>query len=261
MLWIYLPSSTDLKLCSNVPIIHFVNTWTFLTVFTSRNLGPNIWERSKIDWFTFFGLLPGRAISISWILLVYFFWFTSREVSTNWLWFTLVYLQTIDGLLIFAILLVYSGLLGFEIYFLDMSEIHCIKNAKNQKSTFDLRWAMHSVEIWQTIIFFIWYSLGLVSIIVMYVYCKDFSFLWGKAQKFTNTTQHYCSIFSTLPFHVLNPDCILRFYQVETIERCWKSIKALRWMVASRSFASINHGHKKFVSGQFFCLISIFEIL
>ena len=27
-------------------------------------------------------------------------------------WFTLVYLQTIDGLLIFAILLVYSGLLG-----------------------------------------------------------------------------------------------------------------------------------------------------
>ena len=94
-----------------------------------------------------------------------------------------------------------------------------------------------------------------------HVYCKDFSFLWGKAQKFTNTTQHYCSIFSTLPFHVLNPDCILRFYQVETIERCWKSIKALRWMVASRSFASINHGRKKFVSGQFFCLISIFEIL
>ena len=32
-------------------------------------------------------------------------------------------------------------------------------------------------------------------------------------------------------------------------------------MVASRSFASINHGCKKFVSGQFFCLISIFEIL
>ena len=28
-----------------------------------------------------------------------------------------------------------------------------------------------------------------------HVYCKDFSFLWGKAQKFTNTTQHYCSIF------------------------------------------------------------------
>ena len=41
-----------------------------------------------------------------------FFWFTSREGSTNWLWFTLVYLQTIDGLLIFGILLVYSGLLG-----------------------------------------------------------------------------------------------------------------------------------------------------
>ena len=50
----------------------------------------------------------------------------------------LVFTQTTDGLLILRILLVYSGLLGFEIYFLDMSEIHCIKNAKNQKSTFDL---------------------------------------------------------------------------------------------------------------------------
>ena len=126
MLRIYLPSSTDLKLCSDVPIVDFVDTWTFVTIFTSRHLGPNIWECSTIDWFTFFGLLPGRAVSISWIWLVYFFWFTSREDSTNWLWFTLVYLQTIDGLLIFAILLVYSGLLGFEIYFLDMSKLNYV---------------------------------------------------------------------------------------------------------------------------------------
>ena len=122
MLWIYLPSSTDLKLCSDVPIIHFVNTWTFLTVFTSRHLGPNIWERSTIDWFTFFGLLPGRAVSISWIWLVYFFfglllgravpigcgllWFTYRLLTDYWFlpfcWFTLVYLV-------------------YEFYFLDMS--------------------------------------------------------------------------------------------------------------------------------------------
>ena len=38
MLRIYLPSSTDLKLCSDVPIVNFVNTWTFITVFTSRYL-------------------------------------------------------------------------------------------------------------------------------------------------------------------------------------------------------------------------------
>ena len=85
-----------------------------------------IWLVYSFGLVYFFGLLPGRAVSISWIWLVYFFWFTSREDSTNWLWFTLVYLQTIDGLLIFAILLVYSGLLGFEIYFLDMSAHLCI---------------------------------------------------------------------------------------------------------------------------------------
>ena len=51
MLWIYLPSSTDLKLCSDVPTVNFVDTWTFVTVFMSRYLGPNIWvlaNRSKM---------------------------------------------------------------------------------------------------------------------------------------------------------------------------------------------------------------------
>ena len=43
MLWIYPPSSTDLKLYSDVPTVDFVDTWTFVTVFTSRHLGPNIW--------------------------------------------------------------------------------------------------------------------------------------------------------------------------------------------------------------------------
>ena len=43
MLRIYLPSSTDLKLCSDVAIVDFVDTWTFVAVFTSRHLGPNIW--------------------------------------------------------------------------------------------------------------------------------------------------------------------------------------------------------------------------
>ena len=43
MLRIYLPSSTDLKLCSDVPTVDFVDTWTFVTGFTSRYLGPNIW--------------------------------------------------------------------------------------------------------------------------------------------------------------------------------------------------------------------------
>ena len=33
----------DLKLCSDVPIVDFVDTWTFVTIFTSRHLGPNIW--------------------------------------------------------------------------------------------------------------------------------------------------------------------------------------------------------------------------
>ena len=33
----------DLKLCSDVPIVNFVDTWTFVTVFTSRHLGRNIW--------------------------------------------------------------------------------------------------------------------------------------------------------------------------------------------------------------------------
>ena len=43
MLRIYLPSSMDLKLCADVPTVDFVNTWTFVTIFTSRHLGPNIW--------------------------------------------------------------------------------------------------------------------------------------------------------------------------------------------------------------------------
>ena len=116
MLRIYLLSSMDLKLCSDVPIV--------VTVFTSWHLGPNIWERSTIDWFTFFGLLPGRAVSISWIWLVYFFfglllgravpigcgllWFTYRLLTDYWFlpfcWFTLVYLVC-------------------YVYFLDMSAI------------------------------------------------------------------------------------------------------------------------------------------
>ena len=47
MLRIYLPSSTDLKLCSDVPIVNFVDTWTFVTIFTSRHLSPNIWVLAK----------------------------------------------------------------------------------------------------------------------------------------------------------------------------------------------------------------------
>ena len=43
MFWIYLPSSTDLKLCSDVPIVDFVDTWIFVTILTSRHLGSNIW--------------------------------------------------------------------------------------------------------------------------------------------------------------------------------------------------------------------------
>ena len=43
MLRIYLPSSTDLKQCSDVPTVNFVDTWTFTTIFRSRHLGPNIW--------------------------------------------------------------------------------------------------------------------------------------------------------------------------------------------------------------------------
>ena len=43
MLQIYLPSSMDLKLCSYVPTVDFIDTLTFVTVFTSRHLGPNIW--------------------------------------------------------------------------------------------------------------------------------------------------------------------------------------------------------------------------
>ena len=35
--------NTDLKLCSDVAIVDFVDTWTFVAVFTSRHLGPNIW--------------------------------------------------------------------------------------------------------------------------------------------------------------------------------------------------------------------------
>ena len=46
MLWIYLPLSTDLKLCSDVPTVDFVDTWTFITIFTSRHLGPSIWVPS-----------------------------------------------------------------------------------------------------------------------------------------------------------------------------------------------------------------------
>ena len=109
---------------SELPIVDFINTWTFVTVFTSRHLSPNIWEYSTIDWFTFFGLLPGRAVSISWIWLVYFLfglllgtavpigcgllWFTYRLLTNYWFlpfcWFTLVYLV-------------------YEIYFLDMSKL------------------------------------------------------------------------------------------------------------------------------------------
>ena len=50
MLRIYLPSSTDLKLCSDVPTVDFVNTWTFVTIFTSRYLGSNIWVLTIVGW-------------------------------------------------------------------------------------------------------------------------------------------------------------------------------------------------------------------
>ena len=46
MLRIYLPSSTDLKLCSNVPIIDFVDTWTFIChrIYVSNPyLRPGTW--------------------------------------------------------------------------------------------------------------------------------------------------------------------------------------------------------------------------
>ena len=46
MLRIYLPSSTDLKLCSDVPIIDFVNTWTFIChrIYVSNPyLRPGTW--------------------------------------------------------------------------------------------------------------------------------------------------------------------------------------------------------------------------
>ena len=43
MLRIYLPLSTDLKLCSDVPTVDFVDTWTFVTVFMSNHLDPNTW--------------------------------------------------------------------------------------------------------------------------------------------------------------------------------------------------------------------------
>ena len=35
----------DLKLCSHLPTVNFVDTWTFITIFTSRSRhsGPNIW--------------------------------------------------------------------------------------------------------------------------------------------------------------------------------------------------------------------------
>ena len=33
----------DFKLCSDVPTVNFANTWTFVTIFMSRHLGPNIW--------------------------------------------------------------------------------------------------------------------------------------------------------------------------------------------------------------------------
>ena len=42
MLQIYLPSSTDLKLYSYVRIVDFVDTWTCITIYMSRHLGPNI---------------------------------------------------------------------------------------------------------------------------------------------------------------------------------------------------------------------------
>ena len=51
MLRIYLPSSTDLKLCSDVPTVDFINKWTFVTylhpgtwVLTSGSL--QLWDES-----------------------------------------------------------------------------------------------------------------------------------------------------------------------------------------------------------------------
>ena len=45
MLRISLPSSMDLKLCSNVPVVNFVDTWTFVTVFTSSIWVPSFGSR------------------------------------------------------------------------------------------------------------------------------------------------------------------------------------------------------------------------
>ena len=89
---------------------------------------------------------------------------------------------------------------------------------------------------------------------IMWAYNVDYRL----KRSWPKVAQHYIA-FSTLPFHV-NPDCILQFYQVETIERCWKSIKALRWMVASRSFASTYHGHKKFQSGKLYVWFLFLEV-
>ena len=50
MLRIYLPSSTDLKLCSDVPTVDSINKWTFVTIFTSRYLGSNIWVLTIVGW-------------------------------------------------------------------------------------------------------------------------------------------------------------------------------------------------------------------
>ena len=115
MLRIYLPSSMDLKLCSDVPIV--------VTVFTSWHLGPNIWERSTIDWFTFLVYLQGGQYP-----LVEFDWFTSREGSTNWLWFTYRVLTDYWFLPFCWFTLVY---LVYEFYFLDMSDYGMVNYIKN----------------------------------------------------------------------------------------------------------------------------------
>ena len=91
MLRIYLPLSTDLKLCSNVPTptVNFVDTWTFVTVFTSRHLGPNIWvlaNGSKIICQPL-GHLLGPGFSHT--LFIFYkerpvFWLVFFSIYSNW---------------------------------------------------------------------------------------------------------------------------------------------------------------------------------
>ena len=89
MLRIYLPSSTDLKLYSDVPIVNFVDTWTFFTVFMSRHLGPNIWvlaNGSKMIFQPLRHLLgPGFLGSVIWVWASCIKDFSYDECQASWM--------------------------------------------------------------------------------------------------------------------------------------------------------------------------------